>query len=104
MIPKKPGAIECGLYRTISLMSHIIKLILRIIMTGIRRVIRPEMSQTQYGFVADAGTRNSIFMIRFLSEKAMEKQKDLHICFLDYTKAFDRVKHEKIIELLQRSS
>ena len=102
MIPKKPGAIECELHRTISLMSHIIKLILRIIMTRIRRVIRPEISQTQCGFVADAGTRNAIFMIRLLSEKAMEKQKDLHICFLDYTKAFDRVKHEKIIELLQR--
>ena len=102
MIPKKPDAIECELHMTISLMSHILKLILRIIMPRIRRVIRPEISQTQCGFVADAGTRNAIFMIRLQSEKAMEKQKDLHICFLDYTKAFDRVKHEKILELLQR--
>ena len=95
MIPKKPGPIECELHRTISLMSHIIKLIRRIIMTRIRRVIRTEISQTQCGFVADLGTRNAIFMIRLLSEKAMKKQKDLYICFLDCTKAFDRVKHEK---------
>ena len=72
-------------------------------MTRIGKVIRPEISQAQCGFVADAGTRYVIFMIRLLSEKATEKQKDLYICFLDYTKAFDRVKHEKIIiELLQR--
>ena len=49
MIPKKPGAIECELHRTISLMSHAIKLIRRIIMTRIRRVIRTEISQTQCG-------------------------------------------------------
>ena len=52
--------------------------------------------------MADAGTRNAIFMITLLSEKVMEEQKDLYICFLDYTKAFNRIKHEKIIELLQR--
>ncbi|ELT94909.1 hypothetical protein CAPTEDRAFT_79125, partial [Capitella teleta] len=31
-LPKKPGATECGQYRTISLMSHITKMLLRIIM------------------------------------------------------------------------
>ena len=31
-LPKKQGAVECELHRTISLMSHITKLILRIIM------------------------------------------------------------------------
>ena len=83
-------------------MSHIVKLILRVIMKRIKKAIRPETSQAQCGFVADADTRNAVCTIRLLSEKAMEKQKDLYICFLDYTKAFDRVKHEKIIELLQR--
>ena len=62
-------------------MSHIKKLILRVIMTRIRKVIRSEISQAQCGFVADACTRNVIFMIRLLSEKAVEKQTDLYICF-----------------------
>ena len=31
-LPKKPNAIECELHRTISLMSHVIKIVLRIIM------------------------------------------------------------------------
>ena len=31
-LPKKPGAIECELHRTISLMSHVIKILLCILM------------------------------------------------------------------------
>ena len=29
------------------------------------------------------------------------KQKDVYVCFIDYSKAFDTVKHEPLIELLQ---
>ena len=36
-----------------------------------------------------------------LAEKAIEKQKDLYICFIDYVKAFDRVKHKKLMEMLK---
>ena len=71
-------------------------------MIRIRKVVRPEISQVRCGFVAEAGTTNAVFMTRLLIEKATEKQKDLYICFLDYTKAFDRVDQERIIELLQR--
>ena len=42
-LPKKPGTIECELHRTISLMSHITKLILRIIMERVCSRIRPEI-------------------------------------------------------------
>ena len=31
----------------------------------------------------------------------IEKQKDVYVCFIDYSKAFDMVKHEPLIELLQ---
>ncbi len=62
-LPKKPGAVECALHRTISLMSHVIKIILRIIMARARSRIRSEVGREQCGFVEDAGTRNAIFMV-----------------------------------------
>ena len=34
-------------------------------------------------------------------EKCIEKQKNLYICFIDYVKAFDCVKHDKLLELIQ---
>ena len=47
-LSKRPEAIECELHRTISLMSHNIKIILRIIMLRARRVIKPEIGKEQY--------------------------------------------------------
>ena len=84
-LPKKPGEIECELHCTISLMSHIIKLILRIIMRRARSKINPEIGEQHCGFVEDAGTRNAIFMVRMLSERAIKMQKELYMCFIDYT-------------------
>lgn len=31
----------------------------------------------------------------------MEIQRDLHLCFMDYEKAFDQVKHENLAEILR---
>ena len=39
-------------------------------------------------------------MIRMLSEGAIEMQKDLYLCFIDYTKAFDKVQHEELLGML----
>ena len=52
-LPKKPGAVECELHRTISLISHITKLIQRIIMERVQSRIRPEIGIEQCGFVED---------------------------------------------------
>ena len=100
-LPKKPGAIECELHRTISLMSHVTKILLRILMMRARCRIRPEIGKEQFGFVQDAGTRNAIFVLRMLSERAIEMQKDLYICFIDFTKAFDKLQHKNLFNLLE---
>ena len=49
----------------------------------------------------DTGTRNAIFIVRTLCERAIEVQHDLYLCFIDYAKAFDKVKHEDLFEFLQ---
>ena len=45
--PKKPGTTDCAQHRTINLMSHLTKFLLRIIMTRIRGKVNPEIAQTQ---------------------------------------------------------
>ena len=82
-------------------MSQITKIILRVIMERVRAKIRGEVAEEQYGFVEGKGTRNAIFILRMLSERAIEVQKDLYFCFIDYEKAFDRVKHENLIKMLK---
>ena len=101
-LPKKPGATDCELHRTISLMSHVTKLLLRIIMMRVRNKINPEIAEEQCGFVEGKGTTNAIFTLRTLIERALEIQKDIYLCFIDYTKAFDRVRHDEIIKELTK--
>ena len=100
-IPKKPGTVECDQHRTISLMSHVTKIMLRVLMNRMRNNILPEISETQFRFMADKGTRNAIFALRTLMERAIEVQKDLYLCFIDYSKAFDKVRHSDLFDILQ---
>jgi len=99
-LPKKAGAVDCDQHRTISLMSHVTKIILRILLLRARSRIKPEIGIEQFGFVEDSGTRNAIFVLRNILERAVEMQKDVYMCFIDYTKAFDKVKHEDLFEEL----
>ena len=59
-----------------------------------------EISQVQYSFMPDRVTRNSIFVLRRLVERSIQKQTDVFICFIDYSNAFDTVKHATLFDLL----
>ena len=100
-IPKVKGTAKCEKHRTISSISHVTKLVLKVIMNRIRGRTLSEISEVQYGFMPDRGTRNAIFVLRGLVKRMIEKQKDVYVCFIDYSKAFDTVMHEPLIELLQ---
>src|SRR5438552_6032646 len=100
-LPKKPGATECELHGTISLMSFVIKVILRILMQRMKNKISPEIDKTQCGFMNDTGTRNAIFILRNICERTIEVNMNLYLCFIDFTKAFDKVRHIKLLNMLQ---
>ena len=100
-IPKKAKAQVCSEFRTISLMSHVTKLLLKIIEQRLASKIDQECSNLQSGFRPGIGTREGIFNLRTILERAIEVQQDVYICFIDYTKAFDRVNYTKLIECLK---
>ena len=101
-LPKKPCTKICEEHRTISLMSHTVKLLLRVIMHRIRNKLHPEINECQYGFMPDKGTRNAVFTLKNLGQRAIEMKKDLFLCFIDYKKAFDKVKHKEMICMLDQ--
>ena len=100
-LPKKAKAVNCTDFRTISLMSHVTKILLKIILHRNSAAIDREIGENQSGFRKGKGTREGIFNLRTINERYLEKQKDVYICFIDYEKAFDRVNHEKLIEKLK---
>ncbi|RUS74522.1 hypothetical protein EGW08_017710 [Elysia chlorotica] len=103
LLPKKPRAIDCSEYRTISLMCHVLKLLLTVIHRRIAKKIDREVSEQQAGFRKESGTREAIFNLKILAEKHIEMQKDIYACFIDYSKAFDSVKHNELIQAMQKT-
>ena len=59
-----------------------------------------EHPDVQAGFRKDRGTRDQIANICEIIEKAIEFQKSIYFCFIDYTKAFDCGDHNKLWNIL----
>ena len=51
--------------------------------------------------MARKGTREGIYNLRTILERYVKCGKNIYLCFIDYETAFDRVKHEKIIECME---
>ncbi|GFS25830.1 retrovirus-related Pol polyprotein from type-1 retrotransposable element R2 [Elysia marginata] len=71
-------------------------------MNRINPVFYKHLDDTQLGFRKGKGTRGGIFLLRNTCERMVDCQKDLNLCFIDYAKAFDRVNHEKLMEVLAK--
>lgn len=96
-LPKKANARECSDHRIISLMSHVLKLLLKIIHNRIYQKLDMDIEETQFGFRKGTGTREALFALNVLIQRCL----DMNICFIDYNKAFDRVHHKQLMEVLK---
>ena len=88
-IPKKRNAKECSNYRTIVLISHASKVMLKILQDRLQQYVNREIPVVQAGFIKSRGTRDQIANICWIIEKAREFQKNIYFSFVDYVKAFD---------------
>ena len=99
--PKKGNAKECSNYCNIALISHTSKAMLRVLQVMLQQYVNREFPDVPAGFRKGRGTRDQIANIRSIIEKAREFQKNIYFCFIDYTKAFDCVDHNKLWKILQ---
>ena len=88
-IPKKGNAIECSNYRKIALILHANKVMLKILQARLQQYMNWALPDVQTGFSKGRGTRDQIANICWIMEKAIEFQKNIYFCFIDYAKAFD---------------
>ena len=98
---KKGNAKESSNYRTIALISHASKVMLKILQARLQQYVNREPPDVQAGFKNGRGTRDQIANIRWIIEKAREFQKNIYFCFIDYAKAFDCVDHHKLWKILK---
>ena len=71
---------------------------LKILQARLQQYVNHELPDGQAGFRKGRGTRDQIANIHWIMEKEIKKKE---ICFIDYTKAFDCVDHNKLRKILK---
>ena len=67
----------------------------KILQASLQQYMNRELPDVQAGFRRGRGTRYQTANVCWIMEKAGEFQKNVYSCFIDYTKAFDCVDHNK---------
>ena len=74
---------------------------LKILQATHQQCVNCELPDVKAGFRKSRGTRDQIANIHWIIEKAREFQKHIYFCFIDYTKAFYCVDHNKLWKILK---
>ena len=82
--------------------SHMLnKVMLKILQARLQQFVNYELPDVQAGFRKGRGARDQIANIRLIIKKAIEFQKNIYFCFIDYAKAFDCVDENKLWKILK---
>ena len=79
-----------------ALISHTIKIMLKILQARFQEYMNHELPDVQAGFRKGTGISDQTANICWIMKKAREFQKNIYFCFIDYAKAFDCVDHNKL--------
>ena len=102
-IPKEGNAKECSNYHTIALISHAIKVMLKILQARLQQYVNWELPSVKPEFRKGRGTRDQIANICWIIEKARKFQKNIYFCFIDYAKDLDCVDVNKLWKILKET-
>ena len=98
---KKGSKTLCSNYRGISLLSIPSKVYAWILDSRVRRKTEGEVMELQGGFRRGRGCVDQIFTIRQLSEKVLEKNKQMVIACIDLEKAYHKVSRDRLCQVLE---
>ena len=96
-IPKKGNAKECSNYRTITLISHASKIMLKILQARLHQYMNRELPDVQAGFRKGRRIRVQTANIRWIIEKGREVPPPLppphktYFCFTEYASKFGKL-------------
>ena len=82
---KKGDARICSNNRTIALISHDSKVMLKVIQHRLGMYMKQEMAIEQAGFTKGRGTRYQISNLRWIMERSTEYQRPIYMCIIDYS-------------------
>jgi hypothetical protein len=100
LVPKKDNPTTVGDFRPISLLNSSVKLLTKILDNRLQKIILKIIHRNKYGFIEERNTQDCLawaFEYLYLYKKS---KKEIIILNLDFEKAFDRIEHKAIMEVL----
>jgi len=94
-LPKKGGLLQCSNYRTIALVSHASKILLRVILERMQTKIEERLPKNKLDLDQTVALEIRL-QASGSSWKRIEKGNTLYLCFIDFKKAFDMVQHDQL--------
>ena len=108
MIFKKGDSTKWENYRPISLLNSLYKILAAILKVRIADVIDPFLQKTQFGFRKNRSTSQALQFVRRIAEMGESLHEGINqsiiMILLDWEKAFDKIKQDKLLESLERMS
>ena len=99
--PKKGNLKQCQNYRTINLINHFSKIMLRVILNWFKDKTEELLAEEQTGFRQGRSAVKQILNGRVTTEKQLQHQCDLFYNFIDSKGEFDRVWLADLCEVLR---
>uniref|UniRef100_A0A673NAR0 Reverse transcriptase domain-containing protein n=1 Tax=Sinocyclocheilus rhinocerous TaxID=307959 RepID=A0A673NAR0_9TELE len=105
ILPKKGNLQLCQNYRTISLISHPSKVMLKILLNQLKPQADKIIAEEQAGFRHVRSSTEQIFNLRIISERYLQHQQNLYHIFVDFRKAFDRYNiNASLIKMIKKKN
>ncbi|KAL9982087.1 hypothetical protein ACROYT_G010881 [Oculina patagonica] len=100
-VPKIGDPSICDNYRGISLLLVPYKVFCRLLLSRMQEGVEKRLRQEQAAYRRDKGTTEQIFILRNILEQSAEWQAPLYIGFIDFKKAFDSVRRDRLWNILK---
>ena len=101
-VPKTSETCVISNYRPISLLPIVSKVLEHVVHTRTLCVVEPLLHPQQHGFRSRRSCITQLLDVVHNIGKALDRGKEMDIIYLDFSKAFDSVPHDKLIEKLQQ--
>ena len=95
-LPKKGSLQLCRNCRVVGLVSHPSKVMLKIILGGLRPQAEEVVEEEQAGFRAGGSAAGQVFSLGILGERCLQHQQNLYHVFIGSRRVFARVWHEAL--------